>query len=365
MNKKVVIGLGYGDEGKAHVVEWLANYNSLVVRYSGGHNAGHCVVVGKNKHIFSNFGSATLNGVGTVWDANTFDPVGFCNEYKEIYEDFDISPNIKINPKTPVTTPWDKLWNLKREEEKQHSTIGVGFGATIQREEDNYHLLFEDLYFEGVRDIKIEAIRRYYLDKGVRNLNNIELNKFLNSCVETKDLVVPFIFGENRIYESSQGLLLDMDYGFFPYVTRSQLGTQTLNVDKDTEYYLITRAYQTRHGNGPLNKELFTPLEVAHKETNVYNDHQGAFKSRALDIDMLKYAILVDENIQYSSHKNLVITCLDHMTEYVLTHEGKKKTFSSESLFLDYIIRNLPSLESVYVSHGPEKHNIKRYLRYV
>ncbi len=366
MKKKVVIGLGYGDEGKGHVVNWLSNqtYNGAVVRYCGGHQVGHNVVAGDMQHIFSNFGSGTLNGTSTIWNANTCDPVGIVGEYNELKEKHNIVPVLYVNPMTPVTTPWDKLWNIRREESVKHSTMAVGFGATIQREEDNLHLYFHDLYYKEVRDNKLYNIGKYYFDKGVE-VSDVELNKFLNACTAVVDLVVEkeFIYASTYIYESSQGLMLDMDYGFFPYVTRSQLGTQNIDVDKDTEFFLVTRAYQTRHGNGPVGNEVFAPIKTANQEHNVYSDNQGTFKTRVLDLDLLDYALTVDEKIRNhpTDRKNLVITCMDHLSSYKLIINGKLEEFESESLFLKKIAYNIPRMNKIYISHGPEEHNIAPY----
>lgn len=367
MKKKVVIGLGYGDEGKGHVVNWLSNmsYGSAVVRYCGGHQVGHNVVAGKEQHIFSNFGSGTLNGTPTIWNAYTCDPVGIVGEYYDLKNNHDITPSLSINQMTPVTTPWDKAWNIKREEDKQHSTMAVGFGATIQREEDNIHLYYHDLEYEAVRDAKLSAVEKYYIDKGV-DISEDELNKFLAACKEVLEIVIEreFINATTHIYESSQGMLLDMDYGFFPYVTRSQLGAQNIDVDKETEFFLVTRAYETRHGNGPCGKELFTPIITAHKEHNIYSDNQGAFKSRVLDLDMLDYALTIDPKINKHpvGKKNLVITCMDHLSSYKLIKDGKLKEYESESLFLKEISYNIPRMNHMYISYGPEEHNIVQYI---
>jgi len=359
---KVVIGLGFGDEGKGSVVNWLAKKgNPIVVRYCGGHQVGHTVVE-KNQHTFSNFGAGTLFNVHTEWNADTCDPVGFKKEYL-VLEEKEIIPSIYINPNTPVTTIYDKMYNLKVEETNNHSTMGVGFGATIKREEDNYHLLFKDLFFKNVLKEKVKMIKDYYNRKGVtiREEDKIE---FFESCdFMIKHINFGYVNKLDKIYESSQGLMLDKDYGFFPFVTNSQVGTQKLDVKEDTEFYLVTRAYQTRHGNGYCSDEKMTPNIGIHAETNVMNDNQGEFKTRVLDLDLLNYAMLSDDKIKYHkrSKKHVVITCLDHLQEYKLTFGNELKSFKTESDFLDFISFNLVNINKIYVSHGPESHNIQLY----
>ena len=366
MSQSVVAGLGFGDEGKGLVTDWLCRekQNPIVVRYSGGHQVGHCVRTETEKHVFSNFGSGTIAGAPTIWNAKTVDPVGFCNEYEDIKQ---FNPIINIDPMCPVTTPYDKVINVRTNKENKHSTIGVGFGATIEREENHYHLYFGDLFYPEIRDRKIDLIIKYYHKLGI--VSKVEdLCEFLNSCKKIITLAgkqnaikIHPRCGLDYIYESSQGLMLDMEYGFFPYVTRSRLATQEIEVSNDTEYYLVTRGYQTRHGNGPCSHIEFTPNNP--DETNVFNEHQGEFKQRVLDLDTLLYAINIDRNIWSSYRKNLVVTCLDQMETYSYIDKGEQYHFETEKGFLDSmwdIIKD-ETFVNMYVSHGPTAKDISLY----
>lgn len=361
MSQSVVIGLGFGDEGKGLVTDWLCRQKEspVVVRYSGGHQVGHCVRTETEKHVFSNFGSGTLAGAPTIWNAKTIDPVGFCNEYEDIKE---FNPKIIINPKCPVTTPWDKMANIFNNSKTNHSTIGVGFGTTIEREEKHYHLYFGDLFYPEIFKHKLDMITQYYTTN-YNVIKYVELKEFLDACEKIITLVETHtISGKNYIYESSQGLMLDMEYGFFPYVTRSRLGTQELNVTFNTEYYLVTRGYQTRHGNGPCEKSEYTPNNI--DETNHNNDFQGEFKTRVLDLDTLLYAIKIDDNIRESRKKNLVITCLDQMETYPYIYKGEVYEARTEEYFLKciwHIIQKESNFLNMYTSHGPTAKDITLY----
>jgi adenylosuccinate synthase len=163
-----VIGLGFGDEGKGMVTSHLCSHfnNPMVVRYSGGHQAGHTVVHKDIKHTFANFGSGTLQGCPTYWSKYcTVDPVGLLNELKILIDkmgaDFD-NVKIYIHNECPVTTPYDMLFNRQREKDMMHGSCGVGFGETLGREEDNFHLQFSDLYNPTILKIKLEMIAKYY-----------------------------------------------------------------------------------------------------------------------------------------------------------------------------------------------------------
>lgn len=353
--KKIVIGLGFGDEGKGLVVDWLARKGEKhVVRYSGGHQVGHCVRTEKERHIFSNFGSGTIAWLKTIWNAKTVDPVGFCKEYEDIKHH---DPMISINPKCPITTPFDKIANVMSNNISNHGTMGVGFGATIEREEANYHLRYMDIYYPSILEAKLDSVESYCLSKGVYCDYNLRL-EFLESCEKMKSIAnMEELYPDDGIFESSQGLMLDMDYGIFPNVTRSRVGTQELNLNEDDELFLVTRAYQTRHGNGWCsNKEIEL---VNTDETNQENEYQGEFKKRVLDLDLIRYALSVDDGIRKSMNKSLVITCLDHLGSYQIDHKGKRYTFEKEFDFIDFIVGNLTRFKKYYVSHGPTHKDIK------
>src|SRR5574343_932195 len=108
MGIKACIGLGFGDEGKGITVDYLASQSpdSLVVRYSGGQQAGHTVCLNGIRHVFSNFGSGSLRGLPTYWSEHcTVDPVGIMNELNILTEQ-GINPILYIDGNAPVTTPY-------------------------------------------------------------------------------------------------------------------------------------------------------------------------------------------------------------------------------------------------------------------
>lgn len=363
--RNVVIGAGFGDEGKGLVVDWLASKDNtqLVKRYCGGHQVGHCVRTETEKHIFSNFGSGTMRGIPTLWNAKTVDPVGFMNEYELIKK---WNPVIQINPLCPVTTPWDKIDNRSADNSTKHGSVGVGFGSTIQREEANVHLYFHDLFYPWVLSNKIAPISKYY-DKQIK-LPQSTLERFLLACDRMTRIVQTVIDDpdskiiDNVIYESAQGLLLDMDYGIFPHVTRSRLGTQEIRAELECmvppHFYLVTRAYQTRHGNGPCGEFNFEPVNA--DETNSSEGFQGEFKTRVLDLDMLHYAMTIDPMIRESKNKSLVVTCLDHVVDHRVIWQGVGHSFPTERRFLEFIINKL-HVTRLFTSHGPTAKDVKRF----
>lgn len=162
----IVVGLGYGDEGKGLTTDYLCLNNSkpIVIRFNGGHQAGHCVVTkdGK-KHIFSNLGSGTLRNVPTYWSSYcTFAPVFFTQEFDIL----DINCKIYIDKYCPITTHYDILYNRSKEitlGNNRNGSCGVGFGATMDREMQSVSLLFHDLFdSEENLQAKLQEIKKFY-----------------------------------------------------------------------------------------------------------------------------------------------------------------------------------------------------------
>lgn len=365
-NYHAVIGLGFGDEGKGLTVNALCQNleRPLVIRYSGGQQAGHTVTLpGGKSHVFSNFGSGTLLGVPTYWSKHcTFDPVGFVNEYNVLKEK-GITPTIYVDKDAPITTPWEKLINRNSDAIK-HGTCGVGVGATYAREEKFYKLHFGDLLNPTVFRIKMKMICEYY--EGFTHFVP-DMEGFYQACTMLVDRPInetlhisdgfPISFS-NWVFEGSQGLLLDQHTGFFPHVTRSNVGMKNigkmLRDFRAMNVFLITRAFQTRHGNGPMTNE-FIPHNIKDnpKETNVLNKYQGVFKRALLDLDLLKYGIEKDPYIKFNK-KTLVITCLDLVeNEHRYTVNGDIVSHPDEDSFVNGISKEL-GIENVIRVRSPD-----------
>lgn len=370
---KVVIGLGFGDEGKGLVTDWLCGQSpdSVVVRFNGGPQAGHTVHRDGKRHIFASFGSGTLNGNKTYWDSMCpVDPDAFLSELRVLHEQ-QINPDIFISHKCPIITPYDKFSNQQDSLNLSHGTCGMGFGKTIEREENHISLKVIDLLYPKIFKERLKVVKEYYHHKGVK-LPVSWVEGFEIAC---KHLLKFFILLEDSnfpndyiICEGAQGLLLDKDIGFFPNVTRSNTTTENLGINKfniNTKYYLVTRAYQTRHGNG-----FMTNLDKPHNiksnpfESNVYNRYQGEFKRSLLDVDLLQYGIKNDPALKLASGKNrnLVITCLDHVQdEFRFTQGENIVSCHSEKQFVEKISKIL-NITNVYVSHGDTAEDIKRFM---
>lgn len=328
-NNSIVLGAGYGDEGKGSHVNHLTSKSKrpLVIRFSGGHQVGHTVVLEDGtRHVFSNFGSGTLQGAPTYWSEYcTFNPIGIQREAKDLQKK-GVNGLLFLDENAMVTTPFDMLMNKQLDKQNRHGSVGVGFGQTIQRTEDHYTLFARDLKYPAIRDAKLELIRKYY---GYQNTEKtIEvMDEFKAACeyvMETHEVVsgLRTLQDYEWIFEGSQGIMLDMDYGFFPHVTRSNTTAKNAleiikkyRPDSYIRTYYVTRAYLTRHGNGPMpNQNLDNSFIINNPlETNRSDGFQGEFRKAPLDIDMLKYAIECDKYHNPKSKRILVVTCLDQV----------------------------------------------------
>lgn len=329
----IVIGLGFGDEGKGATVNHLCSQveKPLVVRFSGGHQVGHTVHHNGYRHVFSNFGAGTLRGVSTYWSEYcTVNPLGVLKESR-VLGDINIKPEIYFNPNAVVTTPFDIIKNRTTQFNLEHGSVGVGFGTTIQRNEDNYRLYVRDLKYPKVRDAKIDTIlKNYYIIEDSEKIQKL-LQEFREACdylVENYKIIQypeSLLLSYDLIFEGSQGILLDMEYGFYPNVTRSHTTSRNaLEIMKKYDIrksavktYYVTRAYQTRHGNGFMTNEDMDLSYIKDNpfETNIDNPFQGRLRKGVADADLIKYGLECEFYYNVMPDKHLVVTCLDQVPE--------------------------------------------------
>lgn len=360
MKTSIVLGLGFGDEGKGLVTAALAAQapeSTLVVRFGGGHQVGHNVHYGSQKHEFSNFGSGSISGAITYWSKHcTLDPIGIRNEYRAL-EKLGVKPRLVIDPQAMVTTPLDIMKNRMLERNNQHGSVGVGFGQTIQRNEDGYKLQAMDLMFMPVLKMRLDGIIDYYKANVSEDKWMSDFYDAVRWLLDCQDIVIDdldFRHFPLVVFEGHQGALLDKDYGFFPHVTRSNttvrnaldiISSKRLNDpakgDITTVTY-VTRAYATRHGNGPMTGEG-SPVELHNTsmEGNSYNEWQGEFRVAPIDFDMLRYAMRINRQ-QYKGklEERLVITCTDQMpTEWPYRGLGMehKTTAQIQDMFAEQL----------------------------
>ncbi|TDO84107.1 adenylosuccinate synthase [Flavobacterium chryseum] len=321
---QIVIGLGFGDEGKGITTDFLSKQNpeSIVIRFSGGQQAAHTVMIGDKKHVHSSFASGALRGLPSYYSEHcTIHPVFLYNEKIELEEQGG-NTELHIHPLAKITTPFDVWQNRNNVKNLDHGTCGKGVGATMKRNEGPYKLYAIDLIAPRQMLLeKLEKIAYYY---GFLNESEIdeEVNHYLKVIDKMEWNIIDYSFLEeysNLIFEGSQGILLDMDHGIFPNVTYANTTSknafeicQKLQIE-DIEMYYVTRSYSTRHGSGWMSNEKELKLKNNEEETCVYNDFQREFRTGDLDYDLLNYSLKLDAAYSPNAKRNLVVTCMDQI----------------------------------------------------
>jgi adenylosuccinate synthase len=366
MKTQIVIGLGYGDEGKGLTTDYLCRQANkpLVLRFSGGQQAGHTVVTeAGQRHIFSSLGAGSLAGAPTYWSRFcAFAPENWWNEYQALTKKLGQVPAMYVDALAQVTTPYDVYHNRSSEKNNAHGSCGMGFGATMERNETTpYRLYVQDLFYPSVLEQKLTAIGDYYRRKVFNPLLPQDLKLALDAFKAAVTQILPLIevvqesiFFEKKIqqlgfdaliFEGSQGILLDRDFGFFPNVTRAYTTSRnameliTTYQLPQPEIFYISRAYQTRHGIGFMSNEDLELNYIPNPlETNVYNEWQGHLRAAPLDLDLLQYALDSDRNFSGTASKNLVITCLDQLTgNLTATAGGALRVFETPEVMAGHL----------------------------
>ncbi|MGR4865957.1 adenylosuccinate synthetase [Caulobacter sp. LARHSG274] len=244
---QAVIGAGYGDEGKGHLVDALAAAaidQPVVVRSNGGAQAGHTVALPDGRrHVFHHVGSGALAGAKTHLSRFFVHHPMLLDAERAAVAALSGCVEITADPRGLVTTPWDMLINQAVERSRgggRHGSCGLGFGETIERSLDPaLALTVADLAGPALRG-RLQAIRDVWVKRrlaalGVDALSADEaqvladdgvLEVFIDDCRRFADTVGQASDGglaarEPVIFEGAQGLLLDQAIGVFPHVTRS------------------------------------------------------------------------------------------------------------------------------------------------
>lgn len=350
-NIDIVIGSAFGDEGKGLVTDYLSSRvegRGCVVRFNGGAQAGHTVHTADGKwHVFSHFGSGTFAGLPTYLSAFfVCNPIVFLREMQELAA-VQVKPKVFADPACPVTTPYDIMINQiieKERRDKRHGSVGVGFGETLERQSrKKYALCLRDLQNPDLLRARLDSIRQQWGSKrlaalGVKEPGEEWRERFASEDIRERFMedVERFLDGvtlapltclnayDHLVFEGAQGLLLDQERGWFPYVTRShtgvrnalhlarRLGVRTLDV------HYLTRAYTTRHGEGPLPHALSEPpYENVVDPTNKPNPYQGALRFAWFDLDLFRNTVLRDmgDAKGFRLRPHLGMTCLDQVDD--------------------------------------------------
>jgi len=374
-----IIGAQWGDEGKGKITDYLSEFQDIVVRFQGGNNAGHTIVVGENKRVLHLIPSGILHDdvIGVIAHGVVFDPAVFLDELEYLRKSgIDITPrNLVISNACSIITEYHKILDDLRETEVGQTKIGTtkkGIGPCYEDKISRRGLKLQDLFDKEILKERLKqnlsekkALFDHYsgfypeLDKEVERLYNLglKIKPFVQDTFKffhDRDLeTTPILF------EGSQGIMLDIDYGTYPYVTSSNTGISAIHSGtgvptKHLDRVMgIAKAYVTRVGEGPFPTELFDRTgELLQEKGNEFGATTGR-KRRCgwLDLPALKYAILVAQITDIALTKVDVLTYLSEfkVCEAYL-YEGKeyKTMFPSMDLSkVTPIYRNMKSFSNI------------------
>jgi adenylosuccinate synthase len=279
----VVIGTQWGDEGKGKIVDWLTDRAQGVVRFQGGHNAGHTLVIGGKKTVLHLIPSGILRGNVDCFIGNgvVLSPQALLSEIDELEAGGvrGVVARLSISEACPLILPYhgalDRAREAKRGEQKI-GTTGRGIGPAYEDKVARRALRLQDLLnperfakkLEELLDFHNFVLEQFY------KCEKIDFNKTLDETLALAPRLVPLVAdvpralyhanraGKNLLFEGAQGALLDIDHGTYPYVTSSNCvaGAAAAGAGigpMHLHYVLgITKAYSTRVGEGPFPTEL-------------------------------------------------------------------------------------------------------------
>lgn len=278
----VVIGSQWGDEGKGKVVDWLSERADVIVRFQGGHNAGHTLVVDGVTYKLSLLPSGVVRGgkLSIIGNGVVIDPWALLAEIHKIQaQGVSITPeNLKIAENAclilPIHSKLDHASEALRGESKI-GTTGRGIGPAYEDKVGRRAVRICDLGSEEALRTKISAMLAHHNPILVASGHEaITLDEILNPLLELAPKILPYatpvwrllaearVAGQRILYEGAQGTLLDVDHGTYPFVTSSNTlaGAATIGSGSGAQalsYVLgITKAYTTRVGSGPFPSEL-------------------------------------------------------------------------------------------------------------
>ncbi|HVE50425.1 MAG TPA: adenylosuccinate synthase [Casimicrobiaceae bacterium] len=276
----VIIGAQWGDEGKGKIVDWLTEEADAVVRFQGGHNAGHTLVIGGRRTVLRLIPSGVLRpGVAVlIGNGVVVSPFALLQEIGELEASgVDVRSRLMISPACPLVLPYHVALDQARElQSDKIGTTGRGIGPAYEDKVARRALRMQDLCYPDRFAQKLEALLDYHnfvLTQYFRQ-PAVPFAKTRDETLALAKDIVPMIGdvaeriqtmreqGRSLVFEGAQGALLDIDHGTYPFVTSSNclagtaapgsgIGPQLL------DYVLgIVKAYTTRVGEGPFPTEL-------------------------------------------------------------------------------------------------------------
>jgi len=357
-----VIGLQWGDEGKGKAINYLAPEYEVVVRYQGGHNAGHTIYHNGEKIILHLLPSGIFSPttVSVIGNGVVVNPINLIEEIKGV-EKFGVNfNNLVLSSTAPLILPEHKQLDVVFENSRyvEIGTTRRGIGPAYEDLTGRRAIFTGDLFDKDRFLKKIKPLNEYY-NKLIETFNGeiVEIDSYIEDYLEAgrflKDFTRNSVYllnnylaeGKNILFEGAQGVLLDINFGTFPFVTSSNptvggmftgTGLPHKSLDKITG---ISKAYTTRVGGGPFPSELDgSEGEYLQKKGNEYGSTTGRPRRVGwLDLVALRYAVMINGVDDIFLTKLDVLDGLDEIgvvTEYRYGEETGT-VFEIDHTFLD------------------------------
>ncbi|HEX7644809.1 MAG TPA: adenylosuccinate synthase [Burkholderiaceae bacterium] len=331
----VVIGTQWGDEGKGKIVDWLTDHSQGVVRFQGGHNAGHTLVIDGKKTALQLIPSGIMRAGVACYIGN-----GVVLSVPDLLREIDkleaagieVASRLKVSEACPVILPYHTALDAAREAARGAAKIGTtgkGIGPAYEdkvarRAIRVSDLLCEERFAEKLRenlDLHNFVLTQYLKAPAV------DYQKTYDDAMDTvprlkpmvtdvsSDLYAAYKGGANLLFEGAQGSLLDIDHGTYPFVTSSNCvagnAAAGAGVGPNMLHYImgITKAYTTRVGSGPFPSELPTEQGVGHHLSSIGHEF-GTVTGRARRCGWFDAALL-RRSVQINGITGMCLTKLD------------------------------------------------------
>ena len=329
----VVVGTQWGDEGKGKIVDWLTDRSEGVVRFQGGHNAGHTLVINGKKTVLHLIPSGILRDKVACYIGNgvVISPEALLEEVDTLKAaGLDVAGRLKISEACPLILPHHVALDRAREAAKGAGKIGTtgrGIGPAYEDKVARRAIRLQDLFHRERFAAKLGEVLDFhnFVLKNYFHADIVPFQKTLDDTMAYAERIKPMVAdvprllyeaqqaGKNLLFEGAQGTLLDVDHGTYPFVTSSNcvagaaapgagIGPQNLH------YVLgITKAYTTRVGSGPFPTELDDDIgrQIATRGNEV-----GATTGRPRRCGWFDAAAL-KRSIQINGVSGLCVTKLD------------------------------------------------------
>ena len=337
MKNVVVIGSQWGDEGKGKIVDWLSSEADVVIRFQGGHNAGHTLVIDGITYKLRLLPSGIVrkNKISIIGNGVVIDPWALIDEIKEIkLKGVDIDQNnLIISESANLILPFHKEMDEIREDAAGKAKIGTtrrGIGPAYEDKVGRRSIRVMDLLSEKNLDNRLKTVLMHHnairkgLGKSIYQKDNLkkDLMKIAPEILKYSQPVWKKIDefkkkGKKILFEGAQGILLDVDHGTYPFVTSSNTvasaaATGTGCGPNSINYVLgITKAYTTRVGEGPFPTELKDSIG---EHLGTKGKEFGTVTSRKRRCGWFD-GVLVRQTIKISGIDGIALTKLDVLDE--------------------------------------------------